>query len=87
MVAEVYLMIKLIFLLAPEFLRLSHRLALILDTYFFRILSLFILDALTVVPSVRELNHLLDSIPFAVGAIIVLGTLYPISFLVVQCKA
>ena len=73
LVLEVYVIGRLFSLSAPAFLSRKDRLRALGDIRSLRASSLLILDLLTIVPSAVFFNILSEYLPFAVGAILVVG--------------
>jgi hypothetical protein len=70
---ECYAILRLIFLLAPPFLKGRHRWDALKDIRIGMALSLLLMDILTVVPDAIPVSIAADYIPFAIAAMIVLG--------------
>ncbi|KAF9652236.1 hypothetical protein BDM02DRAFT_3109676 [Thelephora ganbajun] len=70
--AELYLIIRFIFFISPKGLGWFSKLDLLGDSRVYRALSLLLLDVLTITSAAKPTNLLVDFIPFAIGAMVVL---------------
>jgi hypothetical protein len=70
--AELYLTIRLIFFILPSGLGWLSKLNLLGDSRVYRALSLLLLDVLTITSAAKPTNLLVDFVPFAIGAVVVL---------------
>jgi hypothetical protein len=73
MTLEVYILLRLMWFIAPGFLSLRHRLAAIGDARALRTASLILLELLTVIPGIKFVGIVAEFIPFAIGSLCVLG--------------
>ncbi|KIJ20057.1 hypothetical protein PAXINDRAFT_96331 [Paxillus involutus ATCC 200175] len=73
MTLEVYILLRLMWFIAPGFLSLRHRLAAIGDARALRTASLILLELLTVIPRIKFVGIVAEFIPFAIGSLCVLG--------------
>ena len=71
-VAELYLTIRFTFLISPGGLGWFSKLDLFGDSRVYRALSLLLLDVLTMTSAAKPTNLLVDFVPFAIGAVVVL---------------
>ena len=69
---ELYLIIRFISFISPRGLGWFSRLDLLGDSLVYRALSLLLLDVLTITSAAKPTNLLVDFVPFAIGAVIVL---------------
>jgi hypothetical protein len=70
---ELYIIGRLLSLIAPPFLELKHRIGAVTDTRVLRALSLLLLELFLLVPGVKFIGTVGEFVPFSVGALIVLG--------------
>jgi hypothetical protein len=70
---ELYIIGRLLSLIAPPFLELKHRIGAVTDTRVLRALSLLLLELLLLVPGVKFIGIVGEFVPFSIGALIVLG--------------
>ena len=70
--AELYLMIRFIFFTSPKGLRWFSKLGTLGDSRVYRTFNLLLLDVLTITSAVKPTNLLVDFIPFAIYAVVVL---------------
>jgi hypothetical protein len=70
--AELYLVARFIFLISSKGLGWLSQLDLLGDSRMSRALSLLLLDVLTITSATKPTNLLVDFVPFAVGAMVVL---------------
>ncbi|KIJ70523.1 hypothetical protein HYDPIDRAFT_23623 [Hydnomerulius pinastri MD-312] len=70
---ESYVLLRLLSLIAPDFLDLRHRVGAIGDTRALRAASLLLLELLTMVPSAVFISIVGDFVPFTVGSLLVLA--------------
>ncbi|KAF9222007.1 hypothetical protein BS17DRAFT_230158 [Gyrodon lividus] len=73
MALEFYIFFRLMWLIAPSFLSLRHRISAIGDARALRTTSLILLELLTVTPSAKFVGIVGEFIPFAIGSLFVLG--------------
>lgn len=71
--AELYLVIRFTVLISPKGLGWFSQLDLLSDSQVYRALSLLLLDALTITSATKPTNLLVDFVPFAIGAVVVLS--------------
>lgn len=76
LILELYILVRFFFLFSPDFLSLTHRLASLSDARICKTFSLLLFELLTIVQAVVDVSELAYQVPFCVGAIIVLGTLF-----------
>ena len=74
---ELYLVIRFIFFISPKGLCWSSKLDTLGDPRVYRSLSLLLLDGLTITSAAKPTNLLVDFVPFAMGAVVVLGKFTP----------
>lgn len=70
---ELYMIGRLLSLIAPPFLEFRHRIGAVTDTRVLRALSLLLFDILNLVPGVRVTGIIGEFVPFSIGALIVLA--------------
>lgn len=75
---EIYCLFRLTQKLVPSFLKFKHKADAMKDIRIAKVMSLLILDLLTIVPSSVPTNILTDFIPFSIGTVIVIGS--PLAF-------
>jgi len=75
--AELYLIIRFIFITSPRGLCWFSKLDVLGDSRVYRGFSLLLLDALTITSAIKPTNLLVDFVPFAVGAVVVLCKPFP----------
>jgi len=75
---ELYLAIRFSHFISPKGLCWSSKLDTLGDPRVYRTLSLLLLDALTITSAAKPTNLLVDFVPFAVGAVAVLGKSTPL---------
>lgn len=69
----IYVLTRLVSLIAPGFLSMRHRIGALMDTRTIRAVSLLISEVLLIVPSVHPVGVVDDCALFTVGALLVLG--------------
>ena len=69
---ELYLTIRFIYFISPRGLGWLRKLELLGDPRVYRALSLLLLDVLTIASATKPTNLLVDFVPFAIGAVVVL---------------
>lgn len=72
---DVYVLSRLMSLIAPGFLSIRHRIRAFVDIRTIRVISLLISELLLITPSVRSVGVVSDSALFTVGSLLVLGKL------------
>ncbi|KAG2757307.1 hypothetical protein P692DRAFT_20843004 [Suillus brevipes Sb2] len=70
---ELYMIGRLLSLIAPPFLEFRHRIGAVTDTRVLRALSLLLFDILNLVPGVKVIGIIGEFVPFSIGALIVLA--------------
>lgn len=70
---ELYIIGRLLSLIAPPFLEFKHRIGAVTDTRVLRALSLLLLELSCLVPGVKFIGIVGEFVPFSIGALIVLG--------------
>ena len=75
---EFYLVTRFISIISPKCLGWSNKLETLSDPRVYRAISLLLLDGLTITSAVMPTYLLVDFIPFAIGAVVVLGRLVPL---------
>lgn len=70
--AELYLVARFIFFASPKSPGCFGKLDFLGDSRVYRALSLLLLDVLTITPAAKPTNLLVDFVPFAIGAVVVL---------------
>lgn len=70
--AELYLIVRFVSLISPKGLNLFSQLDLFGDSRMYRILSLLLLDVLTIPSAIKSINLLVDFVPFSISATVVL---------------
>jgi hypothetical protein len=70
---EMYVTVRLVFLLVPAFLQKKDKIHALLDIRIARSLSFLLMDLLTMVPRAQFISIPADFIPFSISALIVLG--------------
>jgi hypothetical protein len=73
---ELYMIGRLLSLIAPPFLEFRHRIGAVTDTRVLRALSLLLFDILNLVPGVKVIGIIGEFVPFSIGALIVLGVYF-----------
>ena len=76
--AESYVVTRFIAFISPRGLGWFSRLDLLGDSRVYRALSLLLLDVLTVTSAAKPTNLLVDFVPFAIGAVVVLCKVPPL---------
>lgn len=71
-----HILVRLLFLAAPTFLAFRHRIGAIADTKAIRAVSLLTCELLFIVPSVRFIGTVGDSLIFTAGSLLVLVSFY-----------
>jgi len=72
-ILELYIIGRLLSLIAPSFLEFKHRIGAATDTRVLRALSLLLLELLCLVPGVKFIGTVGEFVPFSVGTLVVLG--------------
>jgi len=70
---ELYIVGRLLSLIAPPFLDFKHRIGAVTDTRVLRALSLLLLELFCLVPGVKFIGIVGEFVPFSIGSLIVLG--------------
>ncbi|KAF9247084.1 hypothetical protein BU15DRAFT_69926 [Melanogaster broomeanus] len=70
---EFYIFLRLMWLIAPGFLSLRHRVGAIGDSRALRTASLILLELLTVVPGAKFVGIVGEFVPFTIGSLVVLA--------------
>ncbi|KAL4075825.1 hypothetical protein J3A83DRAFT_4370058 [Scleroderma citrinum] len=73
---DVYALGRLVLLIAPRFLSIRHRIEALKDTRTIRIMSLLVFEVLLIVPSVRSVGVVGDSVICTVGSLLVLASFF-----------
>ncbi|KIK78189.1 hypothetical protein PAXRUDRAFT_111710, partial [Paxillus rubicundulus Ve08.2h10] len=73
MALEAYILLRLMWFIAPGFLSLPHGIVAIGDARALRTASLILLELLTVIPGINFVGIVGEFIPFAIGSLCVLG--------------
>ena len=71
-------MIRFFLFISPKGLCWSSKLATLGDSRVYRTLSLLLLDGLAITSAAKPTNLLVDFVPFAIGAVVVLGKSAPL---------